>query len=77
MIGIMDPSIANRITPMNVGMASDAQRDQIPLLVITRSTAELLMVYFQVGHSAAGLASPAIAAEYSCAKFSVFLSIES
>jgi hypothetical protein len=45
-------------------MASRAERDQVFLRISTQVASEFLVVYFQVRHSAAGLASPAIATQH-------------
>jgi len=49
---------------MDVGVAFRTERDEVVFGVIARVTSKLSVVYFQVRHCAAGLASPAIAAQY-------------
>ena len=45
-------------------MAFGAQRDQVLFLVATRMAAEFEVVYLQVLHAAADLASPAVALQH-------------
>ena len=45
---------------MHSGMACRAERNQVLLAVIAGLAAELLVVNFEIGHAAAGLASPTV-----------------
>jgi len=56
---------------MHAGMAGVAEGDQIWLCIIACLAAELFVVDFEVGHRAAGLASPAIPAQNLLAKLVV------
>jgi hypothetical protein len=57
-------------------VAFGAQGDQVLLRVTTRVTAEFEMVYLQVLHATAELASPAVALQYLSMQFAVALRIE-
>jgi hypothetical protein len=47
---------------MQAGVADSTKGDQVLLGIITGLTAELLVVNLKIGHSAARLASPTVAA---------------
>jgi hypothetical protein len=49
---------------MRAVVARAAQRNQVLLRIAARVTAELLVMNFKIGHCAAGLASPAVPAQY-------------
>jgi hypothetical protein len=55
-------------TPMSVGVASGAERDEVLFGIIARSTAKLFVVYLQVHHRATQLTTPPIATENLLAK---------
>ena len=62
---------------MHPCVAFGAQRDQVLFLVATRMAAEFEVVYLQVLHAAANLASPAVALQHLAVQFAVAVRIES
>ena len=58
-------------------VAFGAQGDQILFHIATRLTAEFEMVYLQVLHATADLASPAVALQHPTMQFAVALRIKS
>ena len=62
---------------MHSGMACDAKSNQVVLGIITRLTAEFLVVNLKVRHRAAELAPPAIAAKHQVAELFVQIRIQS
>ena len=58
-------------------VAFGAQRDQVLFLVATRLAAEFEVVYLQVLHAPADLASPAVALQHLPMQFAVAVRIES
>ena len=63
--------------PMHARVACSAQRNQILLHIATRVAAELEVVYLQVLHATANLASPAVALQHLPMQFAVAVRIES
>jgi hypothetical protein len=61
---------------MDTGVAPATQRNQVLLRIITGLAAKFLVMNLQIGHRAAGLASPSIATEYLVAELFVWLGIE-
>jgi hypothetical protein len=49
---------------VNVSVASGAKGDQVLLGIVAGLAAKLFVMHFKIGHRSAGLASPAVAAEY-------------
>ena len=61
---------------MHCCMAGIAQRDQVLFRIFARVAAEIFMVDLKVGHRAARLASPAVAAEDLVAQSVVSVGLE-
>src|SRR5215472_10262397 len=67
-------SLARRIMPgsaMHAGMAFDAQCDQVLFCIIARTAPRLLVVYFQLAHAAASLATPLVTLEDMAVQFAI------
>ena len=66
--GVAAPGIGcrSRKTPVSMdrSVTRIAERDQVLFGVVPETTAEFLVVDFQVGHCAAGLTSPAVAPQH-------------
>jgi hypothetical protein len=62
---------------MHSRVAFGAQGDQVLFLVATRSTSEFEMVYLEVAHATANLASPAVALQHLPMQFTVAVHIQS
>jgi hypothetical protein len=62
---------------MNARVAVGAQSDQILFLVTTRLATQFDMVYLQILHAPAELASPGVAFQYVLVKFAIALRIKS
>ena len=58
-------------------MASSAERDQVVLFVGSSLAAELAVVYLQVLHAAACLASPTVALQYFAVELAIAFCVES
>jgi len=61
---------------VNGCVARRAKRNQVFFGIVAGLTAKLLVMNFKIRHGAAGLASPAIPAEYFVAEFFVWLGIK-
>ena len=61
---------------MHSGVACRAKRNQVPLAIITGTTAKLLVVDFKIRHSATRLASPAVATQHLMAQTVVLFGIQ-
>ena len=70
-------NVAAASLSMYLCMAFRAQRDQVLLLVATCLAAEFEMVYLQVLHATAELASPAVALQHLALQFAIARRIES
>jgi hypothetical protein len=62
---------------MHARVAFSAQRDQIRFLVATRVAAKFEVVYLQILHATANLASPAVALQHLPMQFAVAVHIKS
>jgi hypothetical protein len=61
---------------VHASMAYAAERNQVLLAIVTGMTTEFFVVNLKIGHGAAGLASPAIPAEYLLTELVVQLGIK-
>ena len=73
----MQSSFAKARHSMDVFVALGAQRDQVPFYVVAGLTAECEVVYLQVLHAAADLASPAVALQHLPMQLAVAFRIKS
>jgi hypothetical protein len=62
---------------MHLFVALSAQGDQILFLITTRVAAKFEVVYLQILHAAANLASPSVAFQHPPMQFTIALAIES
>ncbi len=62
---------------VDLRMTSGAKRNQVLFVVATRLAAEFAVVYLEVLHAAANLASPAVALQHVPMQFAVVVRIES
>jgi hypothetical protein len=61
---------------VNVSVASGAKGDQVLLGIVAGLAAKLFVMHFKIGHRAARLASPAVAAENSVEKLVVQFAVQ-
>ncbi len=62
--------------PMDRRVTIEAQRDEIPLVIIAAVAAKLFVVNFKVGHGTAQLTAPAISPQYLLPKVLVTVLLE-